>query len=821
MPRKLRFGFTGIEILVLGALIVSLITGTIATSDTAKKFLLKPKASTCSGVWTVSCPDGFVNTADCDIQNMFISVWKDKAEETWKTDSCVNHQAQPQPVPEKSAGCTGIPCSGDFCDNGARFEGDVCDTVHSSCTQRAEDYCKSISSTYKSSTSTTTDKSNICETNGLSCSGITVGQRCSGGVNATCQKTGTVNNGYAKCSCVCPVGMKANEKGDCVPKTTSTGDQATITPPSGNCMGKPKPDCDSAIEEVVCVGGRWICELLESKPKTICSPNTFSNCVDNDTRKMMCNSTGTGYTYETCPAGQKCDYANKKCSTDSTGPQTTTETLPTCEIATKPDQYCSEFNCSVSGVETASGSCPPSKNFCCKRKTTNVSSGTKILSDGTWCGTDNQSGETSCLQKCKSSAHYTKGSSLYCGTAPASGTTTGTASTDGQTPPTTYKIGDICYSTSICESKCPDKKYYFSFTDSVWKCGTSTSSTSSQPQNTCQVSSKPNQYCTTNAQCRGDGGTQGTGDCGDSSYCCLSKSSTAGTTVPLSLSYGQECNPGPTATNSCLKCPDPQNTPTIIVDEKQTTICGTPKNAEKLYCLNAGEYTCSSDNNSEILCINPKVPTVSTICPNGCDTDTGQCKKTAPVTPTYEACVTSCNESLNCVTTKCSQLLTSGGEPIGESCYLNFPLFNCSSCPNGSIYIGKVSDFVGAYKCLSGKPSLTTPKKETPSSQAPTTPITPPVSQPDQGQEIDLSLYTCDSDNGLAKLNGQTQFRVVCCTGKTPNLGSCPSSETTPILPPETTPSTTSKIDWGKIVDSCKKIPLLNLACGLLPGRVK
>ena len=528
MLAKLRSGFTGIEILVLGALIVSLITGTVATSDTARKFLFKPKAdapSQCSlvgdgnqrgcwcaeGGWQFHCfdpntelpPNADFGLCETDCRNR---------------DS--NNAANPVTVPETREGCAGIQCGGDTCDNGTAFSGDSCDTNHSSCTQRAEDYCKSIGSSYKSSTTTTapTDKSNICESNGLSCSGITVGSQCAGNFDGSCQKTGTNSSGNATCGCV--------------PDSPS----APLSPPSstdtGTCTNIPGQSCafnlkncqdDSGVRgNGSCLPSGYCCKTKTAVSSQICTPNSFIGCDDLDKQKKMCNSAGTGYVYVSCDFGQKCDYAREKCSLAAPPPTTytctntssqkcsatcdggyayggvgTCQTGICCKLKPPPappttftaTPYCSPANKDLCGskciVSPTGGSCPATS---------------QPPSTSSACAPGEYSCNGNTLEYCYvSGAPKTKIKDCPTGQicdlqSPTRCTPTKPASPDGgQAAP--FKIGDICYSTSICSSQCPDKKYYFSSTDNIWKCGTSTPVPCSTSGYLCSSNNKSLEYC--------------------------------------------------------------------------------------------------------------------------------------------------------------------------------------------------------------------------------------------------------------------------------------------------------------------------------------
>lgn len=585
MLAKLRRGFTGIEILVLGALIVSLITGTIATSDTAKKFLFKPKAS---------------GTSQCSLvgSDNQIGCWC--AEGGWQF-----HCFDPnQPLPEGA--------NADEC-------GTKCKALD---TNNAPPPPAPIEQPSQP------DNSGICESNGKSCSGIKVGDHCTGGSDYFCTKTGAGANGFASCSCACPAGKTADSHGNCTPPSTTISTPETPKTSSEKCTGKQKPSCNNTTDEIICAGGTWTCEPKESKPETpktttsqICTPNSFIGCDDSDRQKKMCNSAGNDYVYISCDFGQKCDYSNKKCSLI----QTQTSSLPLCttlgsDITCRADK-------APSGSTTCIGELSGQTQYCCLAG--------KVID-------------------------YTKNSCV-----------------DKTATPTTPKIGDPC--------------------------------------------TAPN-------------GTKLDND----RYCCKGFVQT---------------------TSAC----------------STTTTTPTTGSTTPTYCQYIGQYFCSTDRKTQNYCFNPNSPPATTACPNNCDNNTGQCIKTLPVTQTYEACVVNCNENLSCVTDKCSNLLTSAGKPIGDPCYLNFPAYNCSSCPNGSIYIGKVSTLVGSYRCISGKPSFSTSKKE---QQTPITDSTNPTKTLDDG-----ILCGTINEGGVSSCNQNCKSPTYYSKGGSLYCGSQTTSSTTNICP--------------------------------------
>ena len=385
MLAKLRRGFTGIEILVLGALIVSLITGTIATSDTAKKFLFKPKASGTSqcmlvgegnqkgcfcgtGGWQFHCfdpnaplPDGAsFDVCDTKCKNI---------------DS--NNADKPATLPETRTGCSGVQCLGGACDNGTTFEGADCDTVHTSCTQRAQDFCKSKGTTYQSQSATQattpldpSDKANVCETNNKSCSGITVGNQCAGDFDGTCKKTGTNSSGNATCYCdpyaKCTIDQlywSGTNCTKCIDAGSSTtkyesfptintreecqGTSTSTTSPS-NTENENSLSCgtDSRCSKECGANGYYSDDKGQLFCGYRCQENVFLGCSEGDTVIVTCNSQGNGETTAKCPTDKpRCDYAKKTCTTVvSYNSKETADSTSLNNTPKKEDSSCSGLN---------------------------------------------------------------------------------------------------------------------------------------------------------------------------------------------------------------------------------------------------------------------------------------------------------------------------------------------------------------------------------------------------------------------------------------------------------------------------------------------
>jgi len=552
MLAKLRRGFTGIEILVLGALIVSLITGTIATSDTAKKFLFKPKASGTSqcmlvgegnqkgcfcgtGGWQFHCfdpnaplPDGAsFDVCDTKCKNI---------------DS--NNADKPATLPETRTGCSGVQCLGGACDNGTTFEGADCDTVHTSCTQRAQDFCKSKGTTYQSQSATQattpldpSDKANVCETNNKSCSGITVGNQCAGDFDGTCKKTGTNSSGNATCYCdpyaKCTIDQlywSGTNCTKCIDAGSSTtkyesfptintreecqGTSTSTTSPS-NTENENSLSCgtDSRCSKECGANGYYSDDKGQLFCGYRCQENVFLGCSEGDTVIVTCNSQGNGETTAKCPTDKpRCDYAKKTCTTVvSYNSKETADSTSLNNTPKKEDSSCSGLNgrcvpfqkCS-NGSPIKSSDCNSFGFLCCPiSKEPGISSETNNKDT-----TGNQT---------------TTGTSGY---QPSTGSDTSNKTT---TPPSQapWPYGEKCDSTDLnfaeritgfwgkdkCARKCIDKKFVNINGSSYCYIPNTNSTTTTSGKDTGSPSYQPSTGLDSSNQNTG-GSTTGTGTSG-------------------------------------------------------------------------------------------------------------------------------------------------------------------------------------------------------------------------------------------------------------------------------------------------------------------